>query len=184
MRAFIEKLSSDKKFVNVAAFVVKVLAIYLLWKILFFLFNQPGTFLNTLWIQFADWFAYKTIQPAVFILQKVLGYQLVFNHRNLIIAGTNGMYLADHCLGVSVCVIFTGFIIAYKGRWMNKLWYIPFGVFCIYLINVVRLTGLGVVQKNYNQYFFDLAHTRVYLLMSYGMFFLLLVGWMNYFSKK
>lgn len=169
---------------SAGGFVVKVLLVYLLWKILFFLFNRPGTFLNSVWIQFADWFAFKTIQPAAFILKKILGYELVYNHRNIIITNTPGLFLADHCLGVSVCVIFSGFIAAYKGRLVHKLWYIPVGIFCIYTINVIRLVGLAVVEVHYSQYFFELAHTRVYLLMSYGMFFLLIVFWMNYWAKK
>ena len=180
----VPKTSGNQKYLGVGVFVIKVLAVYLIWKILFFFFNQEGTRLNAAWIIFTDWFAYKTIQPAALILQKLFGYSLAYNHRNIIIANTPGLYLANHCLGVSVCVIFSGFILAYKGRWMYKLWYIPVGVFCIYAINVVRLVGLGVVQECCYEYFFELAHTRVYLLMSYGMFFLLIVLWMNYFSKK
>ncbi len=184
MRPFIQKISSNKKLFNAATFVVKVLLVYLVWKILFFLFNQEGTALNQIWISFTDLYAYKTIQPAVFVLQKYFGYELIYNHRNIIINGTPGLFLANHCLGVSVCVIFSGFIIAYKGSWRHKLWYIPVGVFCIYAINVTRLIGLGFVQHSFSNYFFELAHTRVYLLMSYGMFFLLIIVWMNYFSKK
>ena len=184
MRALLSKISSGTKFLNTATFVIKVMLVYLFWKILFFFFTSEGTYLNSIWILLTDWLAYKTIQPAVFILQKIFGYRLVYNHRNIIIENTPGVFLANHCLGVSVCVIFSGFIIAYTGRWLHKLWYIPFGVFCIYAINVIRLVGLSMVQSCCNEYFFELAHTRVYLLMSYGIFFLLIVLWMNYFSKK
>ena len=184
MRALLQKISYDKKLLKATSFVVKVLLVYLIWKILFFLFNQEGTVLNKVWILFTDWFAYITIQPAAFVLQKYFGYELIYNHRNIIINGTPGLFLANHCLGVSVCVIFSGFIIAYKGSWLHKLWYIPVGILCIYAINVTRLVGFGFVQHSFSTYFFELAHTRVYLLMSYGMFFLLIVLWMNYFSKK
>jgi len=184
MTRFIEKFSSDKKLIRSAVFIAKVLVVYLVWKMLFLFLNREGTILNAYWVRFTDWFAYTTIYPAALILQKIFGYELVYNHRNIIISGTPGLFLANHCLGVSVCVIFSGFILAYKGKWVHKLWYIPFGVFCIYLVNVIRLTGLGFVQNNYSDYFFELAHTRVYLLMSYGMFFLLIILWMNRFSKK
>ncbi len=184
MQKLIQKLVSDKKLAATALFVIKVLLVYLLWKVMFWLFNREGTWLNEVWISFTDWFAYKTIQPAAFILRRVLGYQLAYNHRNIIIANTPGLFLANHCLGVSVCVIFTGFILAYKGRWQHKLWYIPVGIFLIYTINVARLTGLGVVESCCYEKFFVLAHTRVYLLMSYGMFFLLIVFWMNYLARK
>ncbi len=183
MPALIEKISGDKKVKPVAAFVIKVVAAYLLWKVLLFFFTRPNSSANSIWVAFTDWFAYKTIQPAAWIL-KAFGYQLVYNHRNILIANTQGMFLADHCLGVSVCVIFIVFIAAYKGKWQNKLWYIPLGLLCIYGINVIRLVGLGIVQVCCNDYFFELAHTRIYLLMSYGMFFLLIVIWMNRLAKK
>jgi exosortase/archaeosortase family protein len=183
MASPIQRISSDKKLISAAVFVAKVLGAYLLWKILLFFFTQPGTGMNRWWIAFADWFAYKTIQPAAHIL-KLLGYSLVYNHRNIIISNTQGMFLADHCLGISVCVIFMVFIAAYKGKWQHKLWYIPLGLFCIYAINVIRLVGLGIVQVCCADYFFELAHTRIYLLMSYGMFFLLIVLWMNRLARK
>ena len=184
MGTLLKKISSDKKLLKALAFVVKVLFIYLVWKFLFFLFNREGTALNKGWILFTDWFAFKTIQPAAYILRNIFGYELVYNHRNLIINGTTGLFLANHCLAVSVFVIFSGFIVAYEGRCTHKLWYIPVGIFCIYAINVTRLVGLAYVQKSFSEYFFELAHTRVYLIMSYGMFFLLIALWMNYFSKK
>ncbi len=184
MHPLVQKLAADKKLLNAVFFGLKVILVYLLWKTLFYFFHVEGTALNRFWLAFTDWFAYKTIQPAALFLRHVLGYQLEFNQRNILITNTPGLFLANHCLGVSVCVIFSGFILAYKGKWQHKLWYIPLGVFCIYAINVVRLTGLGVVEKHYYEQFFVLAHTRVYLLMSYGMFFLLIVFWMNYLAKK
>ena len=184
MRSLIKKISSDKKTLKITSFVVKFLVVYVLWKCLFFLFNQEGTFQNRCWILFTDWYAFKTIQPAAFILRNFFGYDLIYNHRNIIIVGTPGMFLANHCLGVSICVIFSGFIIAYEGKWIHKMWYIPVGILCIYAINVSRLVGLGFVEHSFSAYFFELAHTRVYLVMSYGMFFLLIVLWMNCFSKK
>lgn len=184
MRALLQKLFPGKKNLNAAAFVITVVLIYLGWKGLFFLFNQQGTPLNHFWIGFTDWFATVTIKPAALILRDVLGYALAYNNRNIIIQNTPGFFLANHCLGVSVCVIFSGFVIAYKGRWQHKLWYVPFGIFCIYAINVIRLVGLGIVEECCYEQFFEVAHTRVYLLMSYGMFFLLLVWWMNYWAKK
>ena len=184
MHPLVQRLTTDKKLLNAVFFVLKVLGVYLLWKIVFYFFNVEGTALNKFWVAFTDWFAYKTIQPAALFLRYVLGYDLAYNHRNILIINTPGLFLANHCLGVSVCVIFTGFILAYKGKALHKLWYIPFGIFCVYAINVARLTGLGIVEKYYYQQFFVLAHTRVYLLMCYGMFFLLIVFWMNYLAKK
>ena len=184
MQRLLQKHFPNNKLVAPAAFIINVLLVYLVWKILFLLCNQPGTVLNGFWVRFTDWFAYITIKPAALILRHVLGYTLAYNPRNIIISGTPGFFLANHCLGVSVCVIFSGFIAAYKGSGKHKLWYIAFGIFCLYAINIVRLVALGVTEACCYEQFFELAHTRVYLLMSYGMFFVLILWWMNYWAKK
>ncbi len=184
MQRLLHKHFPDNKFVVPAAFIINVLLVYAVWKMLFFLFNREGTFLNQCWVAFTNWFAFITIKPAALILRHLLGYTLVYNPRNIIISGTPGFFLANHCLGVSVCVIFSGFIAAYKGPVKHKLWYIPFGIVCIYAINVVRLVALGITEVCCYEQFFELAHTRVYLLMSYGMFFLLIFWWMNHWAQK
>lgn len=184
MQRLLYKHFPDNKFVAPAAFIINVLLVYAVWKMLFFLFNREGTFLNQYWVAFTNWFAFITIKPAALILRHLLGYTLAYNPRNIIISGTPGFFLANHCLGVSVCVIYSGFIAAYKGPVKHKLWYIPFGIVCIYAINVVRLVALGITEVCCYEQFFELAHTRVYLLMSYGMFFLLIFGWMNHWAQK
>ncbi|MBL0310425.1 MAG: hypothetical protein IPP77_12345 [Bacteroidetes bacterium] len=140
--------------------------------------------LHDLWISLNNWLAAKMAQHTAFLLKSVLGHELIFNRRNVIISGTEGFYIANHCLGIAPMVIFAGLIVAYPGKWLQKIWYIPVGMFCIYAINVVRLVALGATQECCAKIFFELAHSSVYLLFSYGMFFLLVVLWMNFLSKK
>lgn len=179
----LKKFTDDHRLVVVIDFALKVLLAYGLWKLFHYWASIPGTSLHEEYIQFNNWLAAHTIMPAAFILRK-LGYTLTYNQRNLFIEGTPGMYVANHCLGIPPAVIFTVFILAYQGNWVNKLWYIPLGIFCIYAINVFRVVALGITEVCCFDLFFELAHTWVYLLLSYGMFFLLITTWMNRFSKK
>lgn len=182
--AALKKFTHNQRLINALAFVLDMLVIYLLWKVFLHWVNIPDSALHWWWLAFNDWLAAKTIVPAAWILRHIFGYTLFYNDRNIIIAGTEGLYVANHCLGIPTAVIFSGFVIAFHGSWLRKMWYIPFGVFCIYLINVARLVALGITEQCCYKVFFELAHSWVYLLLSYGMFFLLIMWWMNKLSKK
>ena len=180
----LRKFSSNERLIRAADFVLEVLFIYLLWKLFLYWVNKPSSLFHSDWMDFNDWLAAHTVLLAAIILKHILGYGLVYNGRNIIITGTEGLYVANHCLGVPPAVIFAGFIIAYGGRWLYKFWYIPFGIFCIYLINVLRVVALGITEVCCYKVFFELAHSWVYVVLCYGMFFLLITWWMNTLSKK
>lgn len=180
----LEKLTPNKRLVAAADFVLTFFFIYFIWKVISYFSSLEGTTLHSAWISLNNWLAAQMTLHTAFILKTFLGHELIFNKRNVVINGTEGFYVANHCLGIAPMVIFAGLILAYQGRWMLKLWYIPFGMFCIYAINVARLVALGATQECCAKIFFELAHSSVYLLMSYGMFFLLVIWWMNVFSKK
>lgn len=183
LRKFLEQYITDKKLISPVLFVAKVLLVYGAWKVFHTVAVTETSFIHPYWNSFNDFVASSIIKQAAFILQDGFGYNLIYNHRNILIEGTPGYYVADHCIGIAPCIIFAGFILAYDGRFLNKLWYIPMGILAIYLINVVRVAMLGFAQKVYGELFFELAHTRVYLLLSYGLFFILVAIWMNRFGN-
>lgn len=183
-RQLLERYRVPQRFIAPLRFILSVLLVYGLWKIFFHLVIKPDFFLHPHWEAFNNFLAGKTIYLAALILKKIFCYELIFNKRNIFIEGTAGYYLANHCLGIPPAVVFAGFIVSYPGNVKYKLWYIPFGIFSIFFINVLRVAALGVTQVNFNEYFFDIAHTEVYLVLCYGMFFLLVMWWMNVWSRK
>jgi exosortase/archaeosortase family protein len=182
LRKFLERFVSNRKLIPPFLFIVKVLLVYGAWKVFHTMASDETSLIHPYWNRFNDFVASNIIKQASYVLQSVFGYALTYNHRNILIDGTPGYYVADHCIGIAPCIIFAGFIFAYDGKFLNKLWYIPSGVLAIYLINVVRVIMLGFAQKEYGELFFELAHTSVYLLMSYGLFFILVAIWMNRFG--
>jgi len=183
-KPLIRRFTGNHRLVNSVDFIFKILLIYAAWKIFFFLVSMPSFPLHTSWVHFNDWLAGVTIIPVAYIFKHWMGYKLIYNQRNIIISGTQGLFLANHCLGIAPMVIFAGFILAYKGKWIHKLWYIPAGILFIYGINVLRMLALAQTEVCCSMIYFELAHSWVYLFLSYGMFFLLVALWMNVFSRK
>lgn len=174
-------LKDDKK-VSPAAFVLNMALIYLVWKLLSGYARMTDSPLHPFWRSLNDSVASLLSHSTAFVLNNLLGYDAIANSRNIFIQGSKGIYVADHCLGIAPCVIFTGFVLAYDGSWKHKLWFIPLGIAGVLAINAFRLILLSLTQKHFSQWYFHIGHSYLYLGLSYGLIFLLVMWWMNRLS--
>ncbi len=76
------------------------------------------------------------------------------------------MAVTEHCLAIPAMVIFSAIILAFPGSFKNKLWFIPLGVFFIFLINIVRLVFLCLVFVHYPYNIYSFFHKYVYVLIN------------------
>jgi exosortase/archaeosortase family protein len=183
LNKLLQKIVTDKKLIPPLEFIIKILLVYGCWKLFHTYASSPSSLIHPQWASFNNWFGGKIVSVSVWVLLDLLGYKALVGDRTFILLGTQGIYIADHCLGIPPIVIFTAFIAVFSGKWYHKLWFIPMGVLGIFFINVFRVVGLGVVQVHFSQAFFNLSHTYVYLLLTYGLIFLLVTLWMNRFYK-
>lgn len=183
LKKLLQKFVTDKKLIAPLEFIISILLVYGLWKVFHTYASTPGSAINSYWADLNNWFAGKIVAVSVWILKDLAGYKVLEGQRTFIILGTKGIYVADHCVGIAPIVIFTAFIALFSGKWQHKLWFIPLGVAGIFLINVFRVAALGFVQVHFSEAFFNLSHSYVYLLLTYGLIFLMVSVWMNKFSN-
>ena len=105
------------------------------------------------------------------------------NVQTIGIDGSLGLWVGAPCNGLSLFAMFTGFIVAFKGKNKHKLWYIPLGIISIHLLNILRVTALCIVIK-YNHDLLDFNHTYTFTLINYSWIFFLWIMWANKLSKK
>jgi exosortase/archaeosortase family protein len=160
----------------------KSMLAYGLWFILRNSFTKI-TFLIPFWNSFNDLIASWYIGLSAWTLG-LMGHPTRFNTRNLLIEGTNGLYAGNHCLGISAGFIFVFIILLLKGTWKAKLSYISFGIVVIFLINWFRIVGLAFMLKYGSKAFFHFNHSYTYLVMVYGIIFLMIIYFLNSFSKR
>ena len=53
------------------------------------------------------------------------------------IDGSGGLWIGDNCNGIALFGLFSGFIIAFPGKWWKKIIYIPIGIVLIEFVNVI-----------------------------------------------
>lgn len=90
--------------------------------------------------------------------------------------------IVEGCNAVSVLILFVSFVIAFSGKLKTTLFFILFGVFIIYLLNVLRIALLTVFLFHYPEHE-HILHGVLFPLIIYGMVFILWIIWVNKFSK-
>jgi exosortase family protein XrtF len=89
--------------------------------------------------------------------------------------------IVEGCNGIAVMILFLSFIIAFGGRLIDILLFIPVGILLIHLSNIVRITLLVYIYV-YNYDYANFFHDYIFPSIIYGMVFILWVIWVNYFA--
>jgi exosortase family protein XrtF len=104
-------------------------------------------------------------------------------YSKILLDGQPLVLIAHACNGLTLLVLFIGFILIYPGDWKVKTLYILLGSILIYLINVIRILIL-LLNMIYFQGSFDFNHKYTYTIAVYVCVFVLWMLWANRFSKK
>ena len=116
----------------------------------------------------------------------LLGYETDFkivNNKNLVYSDKQAVLLvADACNGLELFALFTGFILAFPGKWKYKAIFIPAGIFLIFLINVLREIALSLNYKFFQETF-ELNHKYTYVFIVYIFVFIIWRYWLKNYSS-
>jgi exosortase/archaeosortase family protein len=160
-------------------FSIKLIGSYLLWKGISYLLD---TYQPALWLSFKESLSTVTVRVAAWLCHHIIQLPVMYTTRNLLLDGTKGIFVADHCLGVPVMVVFVFFITVYEGPWRHKLWFIPLGLMSIIFINAIRIASLVYLQLNASEFYFYINHSYFYLIAYYGFVFMMIIWWLERFA--
>jgi exosortase family protein XrtF len=158
-------------------FLLFFIFLYTAWYLLYELYLNPQGGLDSFVINSSVWTTEHVL--------KLMGYATFTTHSETIrtvgIDGTTGLWIGDPCDGITLFALFSAFIISFPGPWKQKTWFIPCGVMAIFLINVLRITGLCMVVK-YKPALLELNHDYIFKILVYAFIFGLWIYWVNRFS--
>ena len=88
----------------------------------------------------------------------------------------HGTVVVWGCTGLKQSFIWIVIMLAARGRWADKLWYIPIGLIFAYVFNIFRIFMVALLTKEHPEWF-EVLHTYIFKYLFYGCFFLL---WLIY----
>ncbi|MBC6697186.1 exosortase X [Hymenobacter puniceus] len=152
-------------------FLLLAVAMYLVW---FFGYEQ--------WLQAEnqlDPALSRDIAQASTWLLQALGFPASLSASNpqlLLIEQKPAVFVGNPCNGLVLYALFTGFVLAYPGPVVRKLWFIPTGILLIYALNVLRVSALAL-NHLYAHKSVDFNHHYTFTFVVYGCIFLLWMWW-------
>ena len=156
-------------------FLIKGGPLFLAWRMF-----RKWMILHGQYTHFTEVWATVYLKISRFVLT-ISGFETTVSYpdRKLWLSNANNaIVVAYDCLGVNLLFIFMIFIVAYPGRVKLKVWFIPFGVVAIFLLNAFRMAALTVVVAKHPDQM-DFYHHFVFQGFIY--FFIFALWW--WFSK-
>lgn len=156
---------------RVLRFVAKMFAAYVGWYVLY-----------DLWLLPAGWLDEAVAKHAAVLtggLLDVLGMDVAVDGRIVWVRPQGGITIVDECTGLAVVGLFIGFVLAYPGSGLRRLWFLPLGALVIHLANVGRLALLAWLTAVRPE-LFDAAHEWGLLPFFYAVVFVLWMAWVRY----
>ena len=177
-----QKLRFDilKPYTDIILFVVALLVANYFWK--FTVLGDEGG-IQVTWFGLDitrpfDWMAHH-ISSIVYWIISLTNEQVHFIEPNLIHFDTGtGTRIVWSCTGLKQSFIWIVIMLIARGDWKHKLWFIPFGLVCAYLFNILRITLIAIAIEHHPEWF-DMLHDYIFKYLFYGMLFLLWLWWTN-----
>ncbi len=155
--------------------------------------------LLTIWVVATTFFPgfihdmhYHIIKPqadiAAFFL-RLMGYEIDQDYMvngceaRLVFAGSGSICVGTNCSGLELFLLFFGFILLMRGKWIDKMWFIPAGFLVILLLNIIRIIALGIIYYHAPEYL-DFNHKYTFVIIVYGAIFGLWVFWVKKYADK
>ena len=178
MPSWIKIKEALRPYMDIILFVVAMLAANYFWKFTV-LGDDSGLQVTWFGLDITDPFDVMAhhIASVVYWLLALTNEHVHFAYPNLIYFDSgSAVRIVWSCTALKQSFIWIVIMLAARGPWKKKLWFIPLGLVCAYLFNILRITLINMVIEHHPE-LFDLLHEQVFKYLFYGMLFGLWLLW-------
>ena len=164
-------------YVDIIIFVVALLAANYFWK--FTVVGDEGS-------EQVIWFGLDITAPftwleahiarVVYWIVDVFRDTVALRGNTITFTSGTGTTIVWSCTGLKQSFIWLIIMLAARGQWKRKVWFIPLGWGCIYVFNIFRIAVIAMAMEHHPEWF-ELLHTYIFKYLFYLMLFLLWVWW-------
>ncbi len=173
-----------REYKGILLFVVTLLAANLLWK---------STIIGDDSGECVKWFGWDITAPFTILsshISRVVYWLVHLTRDNAVLNGTcityadtqTGICIVWSCTALKQSFIWICIMTTAIGPWMKKLWFIPLGLICTYLFNILRILFIALTMEHHPDSF-ELLHVYVFKYLFYGMQFVLWLWWEHGIAK-
>ena len=117
-------------------------------------FSRILSYQSNLLLSLLDFKTTTEVQGSM-VITKILDYP--YSH---------GVWIGEPCNGIKVFGIFSIFIVSFKGKILNKIWFILLGILILHIINIFRIALLTYISA-VNPYILNFNHNITFQLIVY-----------------
>lgn len=88
----------------------------------------------------------------------------------------NAIRIVWGCTALKQSFIWICIMAVARGSWKHKLWFVPLGLVCIYMFNILRIYLITLAMELHPDWF-EFLHAYLFKYMFYFMLFMLWVWW-------
>ena len=126
------------------------------------------------------------LTQAGIVLLQLAGFPATVSPTNpvlVLMSGTPSVVIGPPCNGLVLYALFGGFVLAFPGPWLRKLWFVPLGMALIWGLNVLRVAALAL-NHHYARQSVDFNHHYTFTFVVYGCIFGLWMLWAKRLSVR
>lgn len=134
--------------------------------------------------QSSAWLAARIYDISLWFDRHILGMHITTQDPNTMWF-SNGGYIAvnESCSGLKQFYQVIVLFVLFPGPWKHKLWFIPLGIFVMFITNLFRIISLSVILLWQPDYW-HFSHDWILRPFFYVVLFSLWVWWVERFSRK
>src|SRR5688572_24843753 len=159
---------------QIVRFLITSFGLYIIWYLCHDIWLSQNSWLDT-------WLSNSEASLSTNILS-TFGYNALAEANVVIINTFPVVYVSNGCNGMVLFALFTGFILAYPGPWKAKLFYIPAGVFLIYVLNVLRIMALAL-NSWHSRDTLEFNHKYTFAFVVYACIFAFWMFWIKRYAQ-
>jgi len=131
-------------------FLIKIAGIYAIWQLLYELVLLPDGRLD-------EWLSFMGVSLAHGLLS-FFNFSIESSGRFIAMIGHSGVKILNGCNGLELIGLYAGFIIAYPGKALYRIYFLSIGFFLLFISNIFRI-ALFVLTNGYYPEIWDQVHT-------------------------
>ena len=120
---------------------------------------------------FQDYMAQMVFDQSTWVVQHILGMDLVKEGRLMLFKNGTGIRINSSCSGDKQILQLALLLLIFPGKWKTKFWFIPFGIILVHATNILRIVLLSLVAT-WRPEWMDIIHDSVLR----GMFYVVIFG--------